>query len=96
MFLFFEELLSWGSRHVGDTKVAAAERGNTETWAEKDLNDKELRIGRLAVTSEVANFRSWVAKSRATNEKDDLDKMKKDLEDYDMSFTPPISYSDKI
>jgi PHD/YefM family antitoxin component YafN of YafNO toxin-antitoxin module len=28
--------------------------------------------------------------------KDDLDKMKKDLEDYDMSFTPPISYSDKI
>ena len=28
--------------------------------------------------------------------KDDLDKMKKDLENYDMSFTPPIRYSDKI
>ena len=28
--------------------------------------------------------------------KDDLDNMKKELEDYDMSFVPPIRYSDKI
>ena len=51
MFLFFEEPLSGRSRPVGDREVAAAKRGNIETRAENDLNDEELKIGRLAVTS---------------------------------------------
>ena len=51
LFLLFEGPHSRNSRHVGDTEAAAAKKGNTKTWAEKDLNDEELKIGWLAVTS---------------------------------------------
>ena len=32
-------------------RSSAAKTGNTETWAEKDLKDEKLKIGRLAVMS---------------------------------------------
>ena len=51
LLIFFEGPLPGHSRHVGDTEAAAAKRDNAKTWAKKDLNDEELKIGWLAVTS---------------------------------------------